>query len=148
MHPDKHRLSEKSDRTYLSFTGVFGSLWPSEEWGRMRSRRAWRPPTDVYETSSHVVVRVEVAGVREEDFHLSLSENRLVIEGWRRDPGEKLAYQRMEVNYGEFRTEVHVPWSLREDEIEAMYEDGFLSVRLPKRGRTQVPLSVVEEEGS
>jgi len=54
----------------------------------------------------------------------------------------------MEINYGEFRTEVYLPWSLSEDEIEAVYEDGFLSVFLPKRRGTRVPLSVVEENGS
>jgi len=114
----------------------------------MRRRRVWRPPTDVYETDSHIVVRVEVAGVRKKDLQISLSKRRLAISGWRRDPAAKLAYQRMEINYGEFRTEVYLPWSLREDEIEAVYEDGFLSVLLPKRGGTRVPLSVVEENGS
>lgn len=119
-----------------------------QEWAVMRRHRVWQPPTDVYETDSHIVVRVEIAGVGEKDFHLSLPKRRLVISGWRRDPAEKLACQRMEINYGEFRTEVHLPWSLREDEIEAVYEDGFLSILLPKRRGTRVPLIVVEEHGS
>ena len=114
----------------------------------MRQHRVWRPPTDVYETDSHVVIRVEVAGVQKKDFQISLSGRRLVISGCRRDPPAKLAYQRMEINYGEFSTEVCLSWSLREDEIEAVYEDGFLSVFLPKRRGTRVPLSVVEENGS
>lgn len=148
MHTSGQRLSEKSGKTYLTFTGVFKDVWSSEGWALMCKHRVWRPPTDVYETDSHVVVRVEVAGVQKKDFQISLSERRLVISGWRRDPAAKLAYQRMEINYGEFSTEVHLPWSLCEDEIEAVYEDGFLSVFLPKRRGTRVPLSVVEENGS
>jgi len=148
MHSSKQRLSEKSDKTYLTFTGVFRDTWSAEGWALVRRHRVWRPPTDVYETDSHIVVRVEVAGVKKKDFQISLSERKLSISGWRRDPAAKLACQRMEINYGEFLTEIHLPWSLSEDEIEAVYEDGFLSVFLPKRRETRVPLSVVEENGS
>jgi len=38
----------------------------------------------------------------------------------------------MEIRYGDFRTEVYIPWAIIEDEIEATYEDGFLKVILPK----------------
>lgn len=142
------RASEKSRKTYLTFTSVLSSVWPAQEWTLMRKHRVWRPPTDVYETDSHIVVRVEIAGVCEDDFHLSLSERRLIISGWRHDPVAKLACQRMEINYGEFRAEVYLPWSLSEDEIEAVYEDGFLSVSLPKKRGTRVPLIVVEDNES
>jgi HSP20 family protein len=148
MHAAGQRLSEKRGKTYLTFSGAFSSMWSGEGWALMRRRRAWRPPTDVYETDANIVVRVEIAGVREEDFQLSLADRRLVISGWRNDPTEKLACQRMEINYGEFRTEIHLPWPLREDEIEAVYEDGFLSVLLPKRRGTRVPLIVVEDDDS
>ena len=31
----------------------------------------WSPPTDVYETEEAYVVRVEIAGMREDDFEVS-----------------------------------------------------------------------------
>ena len=116
----------------------------SHKWVHGNRKRVWRPPTDVYETDSHVVVRVEVAGLREEDFRISVADRRLVIGGLRRDPSEKLAYQQMEINYGEFQTEVYLPsWAVDQDNIEAVYEEGFLSVRLPKKRETRVPITVV-----
>ena len=63
----------------------------------VRRRRVWRPPTDVYETDSHVVVKVEIAGVQEEDLDISLVAHRLIIAGNRKDPAGKLVYQNMEI---------------------------------------------------
>jgi len=81
MYSDRQRGSEKKDKTYLTFTGIFKDVWSSEGWALMCKHRVWRPPTDVYETDSHVVVRVEVAGVQKKDFQISLSERRLIISG-------------------------------------------------------------------
>jgi HSP20 family molecular chaperone IbpA len=105
------------------------------DWYVSAPRRIWRPPTDVYETDGHVVVKVEVAGMSVEDFSISFADRRLVIGGRRRDPVGKLIYQNMEIRYGEFRTEVRVGWALDEASIEAVYEGGFLYVYLPKEAR-------------
>jgi len=97
-----------------------------------RVRRTWKPPTDVYETDSHIVVKVEVAGMKPEDFEISLSSRTLTISGVRMDPAEKLTYQQMEISYGRFETQVYIPGAIEEDKIEAIYEDGFLKVLIPK----------------
>ncbi|MHB1293407.1 MAG: Hsp20/alpha crystallin family protein [Anaerolineae bacterium] len=104
-----------------------------ENWYSAQRRRVWRPPTDVYETERHIVVKVEVSGMHEEDFEISFADRRLVIAGHRRDAAEKLGYQNMEIRYGDFRTEVRVGWPLDESAIEATYEEGFLYVKLPKQ---------------
>ncbi len=97
-----------------------------------RARRVWKPPTDVYETDSHIVVKVEVAGMKPEDFEISFSSRTLTISGVRVDPAEKLTYQQMEILYGRFETQVYIPGPIEEDKIEAVYEDGFLKVMIPK----------------
>ena len=113
------------------------------EWFVSHRRCSWRPPTDVYETDSHVVVKVEVAGMDEDDFDISFADRRLIIAGRRRDPVGKLIYQNMEIHYGEFRTEVRVAWALDESVIEAVYEQGFLFVMLPKATKEHhVPVRV------
>ncbi|MBL8057622.1 MAG: Hsp20/alpha crystallin family protein, partial [Anaerolineales bacterium] len=38
----------------------------------------------------------------------------------------------LEVNFGEFRSEVELPSPVEVEGIEAEYEDGFLRVTLPK----------------
>lgn len=124
--------NREKDLTHIeSTTGLRARNWGSS----LPHRRTWRPPTDVYETDEHVVVKVEVAGMSEEDFDISFADRRLIIAGHRRDPVDKIVYQNMEINYGEFRTEVLVGWALDSSAIEARYEEGFLYVRLPKRAK-------------
>ena len=111
------------------------SLEPRSQWPDTRGKRRWRPPTDVYETGDHVVIKVEIGGMKANEFSISYDDRRLVISGCRRDRTEKTIYQNMEIPYGEFRTEVQVNWPLTQEEIVAIYEDGFLYVKLPKHSR-------------
>jgi len=110
------------------------------------SRRAWVPPTDVYETEEAVVVQLEIPGVSEDDLEISIFEKSLVISGHRADPllSEKTAYHRMEIQYGDFETEVYLPVALVQDEVEAEYRGGFLTVRLPKACARRVTVPVEE----
>ena len=110
----------------------------------MRRRRIWRPPTDVYETDDEFVVKVEIAGMQQEDFQISFNDHTLTITGQRRDPVGKLVYQNMEISYGDFRTDVRIGWPLEQSEIEATYEQGFLFVKLPKVRQRRVPVRVQE----
>jgi HSP20 family molecular chaperone IbpA len=107
------------------------------------SRRAWVPPTDVYETEEAVVVQLEIPGVRQDDLEISLNERSLVVSGRRVDPllSEKTAYHRMEIQYGDFETEVCLPAALPQNEVEATYHDGFLTIRFPKARAHRVSVS-------
>jgi len=119
---------------------VFAEVMPS----RWRPDRGsvWHPPTDVYETNDSVVIIVEVAGLKEGDYEITLTNRTLTVEGRRRDPADKLAYHQMEIHYGEFRTQVYLPWTLQgaEEGVEATYEDGFLRVVLRKARPRRVPV--------
>ena len=116
------------------------------EWFSYKPRRRWRPPTDVYETDLHVVVKVEIAGMKADDFTILFADRLLVISGQRSDPVDKISYQNMEIPNGEFRTEVRIGWPLEQNDIEATYENGFLYVRLPKYSRGhRVPVRLANE---
>jgi HSP20 family protein len=111
-------------------------------WMGAHSYKVWRPPTDVYETDESVVVKVEIAGLKEGEFEVSLANRVLTIFGSRRESAAKLSYQQMEIRYGRFLTEVRLPCSVEAQRTEAVYEDGFLRVTLPKVPRRRV--NVVE----
>lgn len=131
MAKERHSVDELRS-WQLEVEGFFTEALPSVRWVSVRRQRVWRPPTDVYETNSHIVVKVEIAGMKEGDFEISLSNRTLTIAGERKDPAEKLTYQQMEILYGRFETQVYLPGPVEEDRIEAVYEDGFLKVLLPK----------------
>lgn len=103
----------------------------------------WSPPTDVYETENNFVVRVEIAGMREEDFEITVENSFLMISGSRPDVPERRAYQQMEIRFGKFETVVGIPTPLDLDASHAEYTEGFLTVTLPKAKPNQIE---VEEE--
>jgi HSP20 family protein len=107
-----------------------------------RMRRVWRPPTDVLESEGDVVVQVEIAGMSDEEFEISLIDQRLLIAGQRRHLEGSRVYHNMEISYGEFRTEVQINVPLDEEGISATYENGFLLVRLPKAKEHRVRVQV------
>jgi HSP20 family protein len=120
---------------------VYGEPLSNMRWG-MPNEAAWRPPTDVYETGDSAIVIVEIAGLCEGDYEISLTGRLLAISGERLDPAEKLAYQQMEIRYGRFRTEVYLPWALDGTDHTATYENGFLRISLRKAQTRRVPVRV------
>jgi HSP20 family protein len=101
-------------------------------WQMQVRSTVWSPPTDLYETENAYVVRVEVAGMREQDFEVMLDNNYLVISGSRPDLPERRAYHQMEIRFGRFSAVAGIPDPVDVDTATAVYEDGFLLVSLPK----------------
>lgn len=104
------------------------------------SRKAWLPPTDVYETADAVVIKMEVAGLREGDLDISITGDVLRVRGLRRDEAaaRKVGYHHLGIAYGEFMCDISLPGPVERDEISADYTAGFLTIALPKARRTQV----------
>ncbi len=92
----------------------------------------WSPPTDEYETEEAYIVLVEIAGMRDDDFEVSLENNTLLISGSRPDFLERRAYQQMEIRFGKFATAVNLPGPVNIEQAHAEYQDGFLTIVLPK----------------
>lgn len=95
----------------------------------------WRPPTDIVESPQLVTVKIEVAGMKEEDIEVTLYEDALVINGERRDDHDALEgiyYHEAQIRYGLFRVEVFIPSPIDRNAVAARYENGMLSVDLPK----------------
>lgn len=99
---------------------------------------AWSPPADVYETEKYFVVRVEIAGMREEDFEVAIERNMLLITGIRPDRNERRAYHQMEIRFGKFEIAVEIPVHFELEGAVAEYKDGFLMVQLPKTNPTNI----------
>ncbi len=107
------------------------AITDTSRWRIISRPHAWRPPTDVYETDDAIMIRVEVAGVRESDFTISLVERNLTIHGVRQDTSERRAYHQMEIAFGEFQTDIELPYQVVSEKVEATYHDGFLRIFLP-----------------
>ena len=101
-------------------------------WQRQLSSKVWSPPTDMYETEDAYIVRVEIAGMSEADFTVSVEESFLIISGSRPDVQERRAYHQMEIRCGKFTSAVSLPNPINLENTSAEYDDGFFVVMLPK----------------
>jgi len=107
-------------------------------WRLAIKSHAWRPPTDVYETEDAIIVRVEIAGMREADFSIQILDRTLQIRGVRQDIPERRAYHQMEIPFGEFSTDIELLVPIVPEQIEAVYRDGFLRVVCSKARPQQI----------
>lgn len=92
----------------------------------------WRPPTDLFETETAYVVRVEIAGMQESELHIAHEGQLLAIYGNRSQASGRAAYHQMEVRFGEFLSLVELPGAAQIEAVSAQYNDGFLLVTVPK----------------
>jgi HSP20 family protein len=100
----------------------------------------YRPPVDVIETSGEFLVRIEIAGVNENDFNIHLDQNVLMVSGTRADTGKNYSFHQMEIHYGDFEIEVHIPHPVDRNSIKAEYKNGFLDILLVKARPTEIQI--------
>jgi HSP20 family protein len=98
------------------------------------SAGAWSPALDVEETEDAFVLHVEMPGVKPDDLDVTLDEDVLSINGERQFYEDKTSegFRRVERRFGRFHRAVRLPARVEGDRIEATYDDGLLTVRVPK----------------
>jgi len=107
-------------------SSVFGQM---EELAR---QAVWHPAADVYRTQDGWLIKFDLAGVRPEDLHLSVSGPHLTVKGMRRDwtvSQECRCYQ-MEISYSQFERQITLPVDLDNAEVQAEHHHGMLVVRI------------------
>jgi HSP20 family protein len=116
-------LFEELDRMTRDFSRVFDPA----------SCLAAGPETGLRLEDDAAVLEIDLPGVTEEDVEIALDGNRLRIAAKRgdvRSEAEEVVLR--ERSYGEFTREYRLPWTVREDGVEARFRHGVLTVRLPR----------------
>ncbi|OQA37973.1 MAG: Spore protein SP21 [Chloroflexi bacterium ADurb.Bin325] len=91
-------------------------------------------PIDVYETENAVFVKAAVPGIKPEDIDVTLTGDLLTIKGEFKaeQKEEKRNYLRQERRFGSFSRQLTLPVSVDADKCKASFEDGLLTLELPK----------------
>jgi HSP20 family protein len=100
---------------------------------------AWLPKVDIFENKENLVLEAELPGMTRDDFELSFENNVLTLKGERKfekkDEGDN--YHRVERSYGSFTRSFTRPNSVTVDGVKAEFNNGILTVALPKREETK-----------
>jgi HSP20 family protein len=96
--------------------------------------RAWNPALDLYEDKDNVIVKAELPGLKKEDIDVSLHDGALTISGERKTETkfDEAQTHRAERFVGRFSRSVTLPSPVSVEKITATYQDGILTITLPK----------------
>jgi HSP20 family protein len=94
----------------------------------------WTPALDVYEDKDSFIVKAELPGMKKEDIEVSLHDGSLSISGERKTESrrEDSEVYRAERFFGRFQRTVSLPTTVAADKVKAAYNDGILTITLPK----------------
>lgn len=96
---------------------------------------AWTPSVDLTDTNGELTLTAELPGVKPKDVEVSVDDGALTIRGEKKEERKEETKSRRlyERSYGSFERSFTLPRSVDPDKVKAEFENGVLTVHLPKR---------------
>ena len=102
---------------------------------------SWSPAVDIRETEHEMILELEVPGIKPEQVELTAENGVLTVRGEkkseRKEGDENDRYHVVERAYGNFMRSFQLPQGIDESKIEARYNNGILSIHIPKAALPQ-----------
>ena len=98
-------------------------------------RDGWTAPAiDMYQTDDEIVVRASLPGFRADDVQINITGDVLTLRGEMKHDEEKKekAWHMREQRWGSFERSVALPTNVVADQANADFENGILTITLPK----------------
>lgn len=126
------RLNRLMERFPRDFQPTFSLFAPSQE--SEDSLAKWNPAVDICETAKEYRVKVDMPEVQEKDLKVTMKNGVLVITGERKSELEEkdAKHHRIERSYGRFERSFSMPEDANPNAITASYQQGVLTVTVPK----------------
>ena len=144
---DLASLHSAMDRLFGDVFGdVFGSAMPTSgtertEGGNGGRRRhpTYHLPVNISETKDGYRIEAPVPGFRPEDVEVTFSDGILTINAKRTEEQTRQedTYMRREVAFGNYRRQISLPADVRGDDIKATFDNGILSIAVPRAPQPQ-----------
>jgi HSP20 family protein len=92
------------------------------------------PSTDMSETEKALEITAELPGMEAKDVEITLQDGTIIIEGEKKEEKEekKRNFYHLERQFGSFRRTLPLPANVKEDGIEASFDNGVLKITIPK----------------
>lgn len=132
FNPETDLLRGRFDRV---FNQMLHDVWGAQPATEGFSGKAWAPVVDVKETEEALLFAFELPGLAKEDVQITLEHNVLTVAGERKFEKETKGetFHRLERSYGAFSRSFTVPAGVRGDQVAATFEQGVLTISLPKQ---------------
>jgi HSP20 family protein len=110
---------------------------PRRGWGEGTAERPFQLPLDVYATPDEIVITASLPGLTPDEVDISIDGDALAIRGELRAPLENVDYLFQERSYGAFARRLTLNVPVETDKAEAVFENGVLTLTLPKAEETK-----------
>lgn len=99
------------------------------------------PAVDIAETDKAFEITADLPGLDEQHVEVTIGNGTLTVKGTKQEEKEekKKDYYLQERSYGTFQRSFRIPETVDTDKIEAAFNKGVLSVKLPKKAEAQQP---------
>lgn len=127
----KNRIATPFGDFQVDVENLFEQFFGEREVG---PQGRWLPRTNISESDTAYRVSIELAGVKPADVNVEMQDGVLEVSGKREKVAlpEGMRALKVEQRTGEFRRKFEFPTLVDADRIEAAYENGVLSIELPK----------------
>lgn len=106
------------------------------------------PEIDIQETDKNYVAKLDLPGMEKDSIDIKLQDRLLTIAGTRNEKKEENSddkFFRQEISYGKFSRTITLPGPVKNELLEAKYENGVLTIIIPKQEQTKtaqkIPIS-------
>jgi HSP20 family protein len=110
---------------------LFDNVSTDREWAQPT---LWSLAVDVVENKDEFIIKASVPGINPEELDVSYTDDALTIKGEIKSENEveENQYHLRERRYGSFARSLSLPTKVKGDAIKASYQNGVLTLRLPK----------------
>lgn len=120
---------------------------PWNEWfdnGEFLGRALNVPAVNIAESKDYYSISLAVPGMKKEDFKINVDGNILTISAAKEEKKEETdkKYNRREYNYSSFSRSFTLPDKVKQEDIQATYENGVLALLLPKKEEAKKVVTV------
>ncbi len=109
-----------------------------------RDEFGFAPLCDMRDLSTHYLLNFDLPGISKDDVKVEIKDGRLSVSGERRSEVKEGDYT--EKSYGKFERMMTLPQDANEGDIQAHFENGVLSLAIPKAKKAQ-PKPIAIHEG-
>ena len=97
------------------------------------------PAVDIYEDTQHIVLKLEIPGIREEDLDIRVENQTLTVRGERKFEAEENEenFHRIERRFGSFVRSFTLPQTVDTESIQATYDNGVLKISIAKKAEAK-----------
>lgn len=130
---------QKGQDIFPSMQSFFDDLWKHDFYGNIAAGTTV-PAVNITDEKDHFKVELAAPGFKREDFKVNLENNILTISSRKtekKEEKEEKKITRREYNYSSFSRSFTLPDNVVNDKIKANYENGVLSLTLPKKYATK-----------